>query len=111
MADPVLQTQATEEAEETYNTADPVQVNKRRKKDARTRADRLKFVQASMDFEQGRAWFYDLLVRCHVFRSPFNEDPYSTAFRCGEANIGLTILSDIQDSAPDQYSLMIRENK
>ena len=96
---------------EEYDTSDKEQVNKARKKASRTRADRLKFVEAAMTMEQGRAWFYDLLIRCHVFNTPFDEDPCRHAFRAGEANVGLMILSDIQESAPDNYTKMIRENK
>lgn len=96
---------------EEYDTSDKEQVNKARKKASRTRADRLKFVEAAMTMPQGRAWFYDLLIRTHVFNTPFDEDPCRHAFRAGEANIGLMVLSDIQESAPDNYTLMIKENK
>jgi len=96
---------------EEYDTSDKEQVNRARKKASRTRADRLKFVEAAMTMEQGRAWFYDFLIRCHVFNTPFDDDPCRHAFRAGEANIGLMVLSDIQESAPDNYTKMIKENK
>lgn len=111
MVDRVAKNQAEEEAEASYNTADPIQVNKARKKAARTRADRLQFVKAAMQHEQGRAWFYDIIVRCHVFNTPFDDDPYRHAYRAGEANIGLQILDDIQVAAPEHYLQMITENK
>lgn len=97
--------------EDNYDTSDKEQVNKARKKYSRTRADRLKFVQAAMSHPEGRAWFYDLIIRCHVFSTPFDDDPYRHAFRAGEANIGLQILSDVQEAAADNYSKMISENK
>ena len=96
---------------EEYDTSDKEQVNRARKKASRTRADRLKFVEAAMTMEQGRAWFYDFLISCHVFNTPFDDDPCRHAFRAGEANIGLMVLSDIQESAPDNYTKMIKENK
>lgn len=111
MVNPVLTNQANEEAEESYNTSDPQQVNKARKKAARTRADRLQFVEAAMQHEQGRAWFYDILVRCHVFNRSFDQDPYVHAYKAGEVNIGLQILDDIQTSAAKNYIMMIEENK
>jgi hypothetical protein len=113
MVDQVLTTQINEEdKEQSYDTSDPVQVNTARKKAARTRADRLKFVQAAMQHPQGRSWFFDIINRCHVFNNPFVRDSdTSTAFKCGELNIGLMILADIQDAAPDQYLPMILENK
>lgn len=97
--------------DENIDTSDPVAVNKSRKKYARTRADRLRFIEAAMKHEQGRAWFNDILVFCKVFQGPFNDDPYKTAFLCGEQNIGLRILSDIQEAAPKEYLMMVNENK
>ncbi len=111
MVDVVKVNEANEAAEETYNTSEPEQVNKARKKYARTRADRLHFVSAAMTTEQGRAWFYDILIRCKVFNTPFTNDPYDTAFKCGTQNIGLQVLDDIQTAAPKEYTLMIQEQK
>ena len=111
MSDPVLTNQAEEGLAETYDTSDKEQVNKARKKAARKRADRLKFIQAAMSHEEGRGWFFDILNFCKVFRTPFSEDPYKTAFGCGELNIGLRILEDIQIAAPKEYIAMIEENK
>lgn len=112
MADLIRQNQANEEVETPVDTSNPEEVNKARKKYARTRADRLEFVKAAMDLKEGRAWLYDLIVRCHVFRNPFvTGDEQATAFKCGEQNIGLMILDDIQTAAADKYIDMIRENK
>jgi hypothetical protein len=99
------------EEPESYDTSQPEQVNKARKKEARTRAYRLEFVKAAMSHPEGRAWFYDLLVRCKVIATPFRENPYETAFNCGQQNIGLQILSDIQAAAPQGYNQMVQENK
>lgn len=111
MADSIEQDKAATELEEAYDTSDPKQVNTARKKAARTRADRLRFVKAAMEQEEGRAWFYDQLVYCKIFSTPFSEDPYITSFKCGQQECGRRILADIQDSAPAEYLLMIRENK
>lgn len=98
-------------SEDQYDTSDREQVNKARKKASRTRIDRLQFVEAAMTMEAGRAWFYDLLIRCHVFNTPFDDDPYRHAFRAGEANVGLQILKDIDEIAPDNYLKMVKECK
>jgi hypothetical protein len=111
MVNLIKENQATEEQDADYDTSDKEQVNKVRKKYARTRADRLKFIEAAMSHEQGRAWFYDVLLFCKVFQGPFTDDPYKTAFLCGEQNVGLRILDDIQTAAPDNYNKMISENK
>lgn len=111
MVDQVERIVAEEALEQTVDTSDPVEVNKARKKDARTRADRGRFVEGAMTIPEGRAWFYDLLVFCKVIKTPFDEDPYRTAFNCGQQNIGLKIMLDIQDFAPEEYLKMITENR
>lgn len=111
MANPVAVNEAEQVLDESYDTSDKEQVNKARKKSARTRADRLEFVKAALEHEQGRAWFYDILLVCHVFKNSFDQDPYITAFKSGEQNIGLRILDDIQTANPDKYIIMISENK
>jgi hypothetical protein len=110
MGDRIATIEATDNLEQSYDTSDPAAVNKQRKKDSRTRANRLKFVQAAMSHEEGRAWFHNLLTRCRVFNHPFvSGDPHATSFRCGELNIGNQILGDIQEAAPDKYIVMIEE--
>lgn len=111
MADQIEQDKAASELEESYDTSDAKQVNTARKKSARTRADRLRFIKAAMEQEEGRAWYYDYLVYCKIFNTPFSEDPYITAFKCGQQECGRRILADIQDAAPTEYLQMIRENK
>jgi hypothetical protein len=111
MANPVDELLAKEALEETPDTSDPKEVNKQRKKYARTRADRLRFIEAAMSHEEGRAWFYDLLVFCQIFQNPYDPDPYRTAFLCGQRNVGLRVLLDLQDAAPDDYLKMVRESK
>lgn len=111
MANQIAQNEAVETLEESYDTSDPKAVNTVRKKAARTRADRLRFIEAAMTTEEGRAWFYDILLFCHILRNPFSDDPYVTAFKCGELNVGTRILDDIQTAAPNNYLKMIGENK
>lgn len=97
--------------DETYDTSDKESVNKARKRSSRTRADRMEFITAAMTTEQGRAWFYDLLVFCRVFNSPMAEETNRTFFNLGIQNVGLRILDDIQTAAPDKYLPMVNENK
>lgn len=112
MVNQVSVIEAADNLEVPYDTSDKEQVNKVRKKAARTRADRLAFVEAAMTTEQGRAWFYDLLNFCHLFKVPYiSGDPHGTSFRCGEANVGIRVMDDIQTIAPQAYSVMVSENK
>jgi hypothetical protein len=112
MVDTIAVKQAELEQEEAVNTAEPAQVNKARKKAARTRADRLRFIKAAMQHEEGRAWFCDIINRCRVFDNAFYaEETHNTAFRLGEQNIGKMIFDDIIEAAPELYVTMISEGK
>lgn len=103
--------QAPEDESDSYDTSDKEAVNKAKKKASRTKADRLKFIRAAMSHPEGRAWFNDLLIFCRIFSSPFDIDPHRTAFLCGQANVGIRILSDIQEAAPEFYLAMVIEGK
>lgn len=115
MANPTEQPRPQDNPEDgkevSYDTSDPQEVNKAKKRSARTKADRLKFIEAAMSHAEGRAWFNDILTFCHIFSTSFMDDPYRTAFKCGEHNVGIRMLSDIQEAAADNYLVMIRENK
>lgn len=113
-ARPMVDRPSTIEAEDAlvvaYDTSDREAVNTARKKDARWRRERLEVVAGLMDLKQGRAWMYALLDVCHIYQSPFYQgDPHNTSFRCGEHNIGLRLLADVQAAAPKQYIQMIEE--
>lgn len=110
MVDQIKIAEETAKVDESYDTSDREKVNKARKKSSRTRADRLKFIRAAMQHEEGRAWFYDIIQRCRVFDNCFySEQTHDTAFRLGEQNIGKMLLSDVLESAPEQYMTMMNE--
>ena len=112
MVDAVAQTEANELAERSYDTSDREQVNAQRRRAGRRRRRHLEVVQSLMGAEAGRAWLYEKLERCHIFQTSFVQgDPHATSFRLGENNIGLQLLADIQDAAPDDYVTMIKEAK
>lgn len=97
---------------DAYDSSDPVQVNKQRRKAGRKRVERLEFVKAMMAVREGRAWMYGHLEACHVFHTSFVAgDPHATSFRCGEHNVGLRLLADVMAAAPEQYVEMIKEAK
>ena len=98
--------------EEPYNAADPKQVNEARKKAARSKKEELDFTAAIMSTPQGRRWMFDLLNTCKTFTNPVVAgDPYYTYHNIGEQNIGKKLLQDVNDSAPAEYVLMMKEAK
>lgn len=99
-------------AENSVDTSDPKSVNAARKRSARKRAEQLEVVKALMAVPNGRAWVYDLLSFCHLHEQPFIPGaPDSTAFRCGEMNVGNRFLADIQECSPQEYLTMLQEAK
>jgi hypothetical protein len=77
--------------------------------DAHKQAVKVEVIKALLEHERGREWIYDILVRCHIFTTPFAADPYLTAFNAGEQNIGNVVLADLVACEPDKYVLMCRE--
>jgi hypothetical protein len=58
---------------------------------------------------EGRAYFYDLLVSCHVYSTSFATNALAMAFREGERSIGLKLGADIEEANPDALMLMLKE--
>lgn len=92
-----------------YNASERKDIRKAEKAAAILLRERLEFVTAMMSSLQGRSWAHDLLTRCHIFQNPFSPSALTTAFGCGEMNVGQGILADIMQACPDQYVLMMRE--
>jgi hypothetical protein len=108
----INQNESTEEKipHEGYDASDPAQVSSARKKSGRKRKAELNFVKAIMIVPEGRHWMYDMIVLCKVFTSPIVPgDPYGTYNNIGEQNIGKKLLQDINECAPEEYMLMIKE--
>ena len=105
-------TEALQAAADTFDSADPAAVEKQRKAAAASRRETLEAVLVMMGSRAGRRWMYDLLEAAHMFGTSFVQgDPYATAFREGERNLGLRLMSDIQEVAADLYIVMVREAK
>lgn len=63
-----------------------------------------------MGDKRGRRVVWRLLERTGVFRSSFTGNS-ETFFREGERNVGLVLMAHIHEYSPEQYALMIREQK
>ncbi len=96
--------------EEAYNAGNKKQVNDARKKEARLRREELDFVRAIMDTSQGRKWMLNILNTCKTFTNPIVAgDTHYTFHNLGEQNIGKKLLQDINEAAPEEYTLMMKE--
>ncbi|MBX3502803.1 MAG: hypothetical protein KF889_25440 [Alphaproteobacteria bacterium] len=93
------------------DVADQKQVQDR----ARSAKDRQKELDAAimafMSHKQGRAWVWDMLGACGLYRtSARSGDPHMTYFHEGERNVGLRLLAQLQRVCPDHFKTMTEEN-
>ena len=60
---------------------------------------------------EGRRFYWRLLKRCGIFKSSYSSEEGRIFFYEGERNIGLMLLKDVNEIAPDAYLLMLKEEK
>lgn len=96
---------------ETFDVSDPKTVKAAVKSAKAAEAIAREGLRQTMQTEQGRRWLYRLLMFCDPFRNPFSSDALVMAQRCGEVNIGLQIIADMDEVSPELYLQMMKENK
>jgi hypothetical protein len=92
-----------------YNASERKDVRRAEKDFKIAERQRQDAIRGIMSVVGGREWMWGLLSRCHVFTSSFNPQALAMAFAEGERNVGLQLVSDIMEIAPDSYVLMMRE--
>lgn len=86
-----------------------VQDRTRQSKDRQREADAA--IKAFMSHRDGRAWVWDLLSACGLYRmSARAGDAHMTYFHEGERNVGLRLLVQLQRACPQHYATMNQEN-
>lgn len=73
----------------------------------RTEIEDLKWVMSN---KRGRRFVWRLMERTGLYRTSFTGNS-TTFFNEGQRNIGLFLVSEIHEACPDQYTLMVKENK
>lgn len=63
-----------------------------------------------MSDKRGRRFVWRLLAKTGVFRSSFTGNS-ETFFREGARNVGLMLLAEINEHSPEQYTLMLKEQR
>jgi hypothetical protein len=69
------------------------------------------FIQGAMRVPQGRVFFYELLAMCKIGVNPFTTHALTTAFNCGERNIGDQIQARLTVLSPNLYLQMLKEQQ
>jgi len=70
-----------------------------------------KALNALLSTYEGRRLFWWMLEEAGIGGQPFTPDPHTTAFRCGELNVGNKILSRLFEVYPEAYVTMQKENE
>lgn len=98
------------EQKERGDLDDPKKVGRRGVLDrlqAKQQAEDTVFVLSSV---QGRRFYWSLMKRCGIFQTSMTGNN-STFFNEGMRNVGLWLLSDLNELSPESYVDMIRESK
>lgn len=85
--------------------------DKQRKAAAFAAVQRNEFVKAALSTKEGKAYFYWLLEICNMGRNPYAVNALSTAFNCGEMNIGQQVQAHIIENAPAKFLEMLAEKE
>lgn len=73
----------------------------------RQRAD----TRAVLDSPEGRRVVWRMLERAGIFRSSFTGNSSTTVFNEGMRNLGLMLMSDINEACPEKYLVMLNESR
>jgi hypothetical protein len=101
------------EEQKPYNAADEEQVKGRKEKQKRRDILTQGALKVLMSTPEGRAWLWELLARCGVFRLSFSTDALIMAFNEGKRDIGSHVIGDINrlNGGPELYIRMAVENQ
>lgn len=64
-----------------------------------------------MGTRPGRRFLWRYLAKTYLFQTSFNNSGSITAFNEGMRNVGLMMLADINEAAPEKYLEMLKESK
>ena len=75
------------------------------------RDQQLSDVALIMKTRPGRRFMWRYLSKTYLFETSFNNSGSITAFNEGQRNVGLMMLADINEAAPEEYLTMLKESK
>lgn len=93
------------------NAADEEQVKKAESKLKRVRERELADIHQILQSQYGRRFYWRYLTECKVFETSFSHSGSITAFNEGVRNVGLKLLTDLNEASPDSYLTMLKESK
>lgn len=95
--------------EKPYDASDEVAVRQRTLAAKRREKDDRDIIAGLLGTPNGRRWFGDILASCHIYSTSFDHDLSVMAFREGERNVGLRLLSLASSASPESVLAMLKE--
>ena len=65
---------------------------------------------STMNTTAGRNVIFRILSSCGVDINQYQQNPHDHAYNAGMRSVGLTLISELKDTVPDEYYLMLREH-
>lgn len=93
------------------NAANKSQVKDAAKTEKLKRDRELRDVHHVLSTREGRRFYWRYLCECRIFQSSFNNSGSVTYFNEGKRDVGLKLLSEMDEAAPESYLLMLKESK
>ena len=91
------------------NAADKDQVKTAKKKEKSREENDKMDIQHILSSINGRRFLWGILQFCGVFETSFNQNTNQTMFNEGQRNVGLRLLSKIQEADAAAYITMVKE--
>jgi hypothetical protein len=92
------------------STSDAEQVSRARESESDRRDRQDAELRGVLNSYPGRSVIWRVLEQCGIYELSFSGDSHRTAFREGNRNVGLFLLTEVMRVAPDAYGLMQRES-
>lgn len=89
--------------------SNPEKVKRKDLEGRMARRQELGDIASILTTEEGRRFYWRVMVRCGLFKSSFTGNN-TTFFNEGERNIGLMLIADLNEAAPQAYLQMLQES-
>lgn len=93
------------------NAADEGQVKEAAVKVKRGRNQEIQDIAFILGDKRGRRFYWRYLSSCGVYKSSADNSGSWTYFNEGRRNVGLSLMADMDEAAPEAYALMLKESK
>lgn len=91
-----------------FDASNPEQVHAREKASRALEQRKVAGLRLLLDHPDGRAWLWDLIGFCGVYRTSFTGNS-ETFMREGQRNVGLKIHAELLKHFPESYMTMMKE--